>query len=477
MVRNGEAMRSTIVKQAFIVSIGSCILNWPAFINGYLFIFSDSSSHIVSATTASVDIYRGVSYGWLLIPGLMAGNMYIIAFTQAMLYSLLIWWIVGHYIQERTYPVFFIIITALSLFTSLSWLCGTLLPDAFTGMMLLSVWLLLVMPVTGNRIKLSICGLVLFYAVTVHLSHMAWIAGMAAALPLLRLIFQKHFTLSWRRYFVILAIACISLLSVPVVNRIYTGRFYITQSSSFFMMGKLWGNGLLEKYLDDNCGGKQWIMCEYRGKVHGTTKEFLWSDRMPYRLNSKIWKDEKYRNWQDEFQPIIRETLLHYPVSYLALSIPEMLKLSVNIGLDERIYLTPYTSIVIYIRDRIPEEVKKWEGSLIYRNRMPAWLVSGTTWSYRVLLMISALSLLVYAWHQRRRSEDLFIMALFFISYFGHALIFALLSESDPVRYQSRMGWCVIALALVLWARYAISSYQDFRARCMTPDTGKLLMS
>jgi hypothetical protein len=447
-----------IARQALAVIAGAILLNWPAIINNYLFIFSDSASHIVSAATGQVDPYRGITYSWLLLPGIALGKLCIVALAQALMYSLVIWWLVGHYINEKIYHIFFGIITVLSLFTSLSWLCGTLLPDALTGLLLLSLWSILVLPFYGNRIKMSICALLVWYSATVHLSHMIWIAGIAIALALLRLIFQKYFKLAWQRIVVIVALAGLSWLSLPAIINMYTGQFYVTQSASFFMMGKLWGNGLLGKYLDNNCNEKQWITCEYRGKVHGTTKEFLWSDRMPYRLNSKIWTEEKYRKWQDEFQPIIRETLMQYPFSYLGLCIPEMVKLSVNIGLDERIYLTPYTSILIFIKDMVPEEVKKWERSLIYRNRMPVWLFSGATWSYRVLLMISALSLLAYAWIQRRKREDLFVIALFIISYFGHSLIFALLSESDPVRYQSRIGWCMVALALVFWAKY-VSSY------------------
>jgi hypothetical protein len=107
-----------------------------------------------------------------------------------------------------------------------------------------------------------------------------------------------------------LAVAA-GVLLCPVSTYLVAGKFAFTPGGSIFVFGRLVQDGLVQRYLDDNCPDKTVKLCRYENHVPDTADEWLWTPTTPlYKLGG--WK-----GFKPEAERLIAETLRLYPYQHM----------------------------------------------------------------------------------------------------------------------------------------------------------------
>lgn len=165
-------------------------------------------------------------------------------------------------------------------------------------------------------------------------------------------ILPQNFILAW-------LLTLLSILLVPVVQWLCVGKFNYSGSSGF-IIARMAENGILEKYLAENCNSENnYALCKYKDQLSQNVTIFIWDPGSPFSLLGG------FDNKSDEYGKIFRETLVR--PEYLWLHIKESLKGTFQqlfyhkIGDGIHIYHEG-SSPASNIRAFIPQEYKSYLG-------------------------------------------------------------------------------------------------------------------
>lgn len=157
---------------AGLMLLGMVGLLLPAVINGYPLIFPDSSDYIM----LTLRIYRSPFYQfWVFVTGWKASPWPTII-AQAVLTS----WLVVLFLRveaRASATSCALVLIVLTLFSSLPVVTTFVMPDLFTGVMFLSLFLLVLRWARLNSALRVILFVLVALAVSVHLSHLLMAAG------------------------------------------------------------------------------------------------------------------------------------------------------------------------------------------------------------------------------------------------------------------------------------------------------------
>jgi hypothetical protein len=275
--------------QIFCVVIGSLFLLWPAIYNGYPLAYSDSHVFISQPVAGFMNWDKPFVYGPLILFFHAWQTLWLVIVAQALLVSHLLWLIVVTLTPEQkpvgAAPLSLVpttasawsmgkrhlwVCAALASVSTAPWFVSFLMPDIFSAMTVLCIFLL----GFSTRLKRTeVAWLVLLGAlsVSVHLSHLV-IAG-ACVFGVL--------CLGARR----LKIAVLPLVGAIVI--LLGTNFYAFQKAtisphgSVFMLARLSGDGNTKEILEKYCAQKNWYLCAWVDRLPTDSDDFLWNGQGP----------------------------------------------------------------------------------------------------------------------------------------------------------------------------------------------------
>ncbi len=257
----------------FNLTIGIIILCWVTLYNGYPVIYLDSATYIKSGFILETPFDRPITYSLFLM--LTSFYKLSLLFTVLIQNLILSWLLLECYIKclKISKVCFFsIVILILSSFTGLSWVSNQIFADLFTSFIFLSVFLILTYE-EQKRKKLYLLFFIFLLSVSSHLSHISITElFLFLSIPLTLWIFSK---LNNNRREVVLKRGAI-LVSLGFLAILTMGSA-ISKSSSIFFTGKLCENGILKKYLDENCDSKKYKLCKFKNELTYPAVDFVWS--------------------------------------------------------------------------------------------------------------------------------------------------------------------------------------------------------
>jgi hypothetical protein len=171
---------------ALAILFAALLLLWPAFWNGYPIVFSDTGTYLTQAIERYVGWDRPVFYSLFLLPLHMTVTTWPVIAVQALLLAHLL-----HLLRRSLLPgtsVWWLVpvAAALAVASPLPWLVSQLMPDVFTGVLVLALALLILCGdrlCTGERIWLVALTAL---AIAVHQSHVLLAAALLLVLLPLR---------------------------------------------------------------------------------------------------------------------------------------------------------------------------------------------------------------------------------------------------------------------------------------------------
>jgi hypothetical protein len=222
---------------------------------------------------------RPVTYGVFLMPFSRAQTLWLLPLAQGIIAVAVIDLALRVAGLRLTTGRFLALIAGLSLLTSLPWFSGQIMPDIFTGLVILLCYVLF----WGDSLpawQRGATSLVLAGAIAIHLSHLplyailaaASLGGLALAKPAERALPRLGRTAV--RAAVPLLVAMAFLVGS---NWTFHRRLVLSRSSSLFALAHLVGTGAAQRYLASACGTHAYRLCAERDSMVASSDWFLWA--------------------------------------------------------------------------------------------------------------------------------------------------------------------------------------------------------
>ena len=411
-------------------AVGALILLWPAWINGYPLLFSDTNAFIAQSLKGHFVWDKPYFYGPTLIALHFKMSLWPPLIAQALLVVNALW-LLTLSLGRQTVSYLLMSCTVLAIVSALPWFTSFLMPDIFSGITVVTLYVL----AFGDRLKAWVriwAGLLAVLSIGVHLTHLP----IALACLVGVVLFSIKRALS-----VLVAIAC-AFGHWITANGLAFQQYALSPHGSVFMLARLAADGHVEPVLQAQCEKQEWKLCHWKGRLPTDSDDFLWKPDGP------VWT---YPGGpialSSEARQIIRESLANNPVgvgmSALQNALSQMTKIRLgdtltSIWLDE--------TVGKYLREYFPpEEYVRFQSSLQAQDKLIGYVTPLNT--VHLIAVVVGLILTIYLTIQayRRGQKPLCALGLMVIlGLIANGVATGALSKPHD-RYQTRMAWLLVA--------------------------------
>lgn len=425
---------------ALAILAGAALLLWPAFLNGYPLVFSDTGAIL----EMSLEPTMGWDKPWVYAPFMhlfhWRWTLWMPVLAQGVILSHLLW------LLQRARGRHVLLCAALALGSAAPWFTSTLMPDFFTPITPLCLVLLAWGGLTrAEAVYVAVLGAV---AMASHLAHLPLAAACIATIALMQ----------WRaalRAALPLAGALGLLLATNFVGY---GRLAVSPHGSVFALARLIGDGPGRAYIDAACPTAGLQLCAWSGRLAHDSDEFLWH---PY---GPLWDRAL---WGDRFGPValapeasflVPAIVGSYPAEVLQAAIGNTMRQLTLLQVGDTLVADHLdTAVLPKLRHYFPvAEAERFMVGRQAQGRMAdaaGWLQP----LHLLLLGAGALgcALLILRWRQEPALARFALVVL--VALAANAFATGALSKPHH-RYGARIAWLVLLPPLLYAARRDTSS-------------------
>jgi len=436
------------------------MLMWPAVWNGFPLIFPDSGVYFGIIYGHDFAIDRSSFYGLLLKPVISllpsVAGLWFGIFVQCLAVAAAVWGTARCLIPKLSpmYALPFLAVFALA--TSVAWHAGQYMPDAFTGPLVLVVWLAALRdPSADGAAALWLAAIAM---ALMHYTHLPLLLGVAfttiacspAAGGALRSAFRRGVS-------ALLSVGIAAALLI-VANGSLLGRWNVAPMGPAFLFARLTEDGLTRPWLKDNCGKtapRQ--LCDARAEIPNDSQVLLWSGNSPY--TSWLWyppSEQERWTWIDRLAAANSGAIAARPMAFADNSLRSGIRQFASFqAIDDLCPQScggeqsgPAAALKLYR----PAAEAPLRASRQLVGTTPIALVRTVT---TPVATFSLLLLPVLLWWAGRRKDRLALSLLMSVAaaLVINALIAGAFSDIHD-RYQSRIIWLVPLAAAVVIARW-----------------------
>jgi hypothetical protein len=408
--------------------------------NGFPLIFYDTGAYMLQSFGDKFGPERSPVFSLFILFAGGGISLWLVVLLQALTVAFVMVEAARALAPRATVPVLLLVGAVLVLLTGLPWYVGQIEPDAFTPLVVLTLYLL---AFHAKRLGLWRCLLLTAIsglAIAVHPSHLGLAAGLAFVLLAYRVV--AFWRTEWPRVSVsapMLALV-LGLSMILGGNYHYTRHLFVSRAGPVFMFARMLQDGVVQKLLNETCPTSNYMLCRYRTVLPHRADKWLWG---PGTLFVKL---HRFIGTEKESARIVHDSLARYPLW--------------NAELAVRDALQQFT--LFYTGDQI--EPQQWILSTDFHQFIPRQLAAygkarqqkgelhfGTInmiqvpVAFLVLLLLGTGLVLAV---RRRDARASVLLGFVLIALWGNAIVCGIFSNPHA-RYQSRLIW-VPAFALAL---------------------------
>lgn len=326
--------------------------------------------------------------------------------------------------------------------TALPWLASMLLTDIFSGLAILSLFLLVV---HGDKIssleKWLLFALTSFAAAT-HSATLGVLLGLCCAGWMSRRYVRSRIPVTGlvRGSATIVAGAVMLLLA----NFALSGQFAWTPGGAGIAFGRMLQDGIVARYLNDHCPAMKLKLCPYRNELPATADDFLWGHSVFNTLG-------RFQGLSEEMGFIALNSLAEYPAWQAEAAVAATARQLVQVATGEGTTgWVPHTYAII--ERYLPGQAKTmraarqqhWDINFTAINRVHVPVALGS--------MLALLVIIAHGLWCRRLDDVTLLAAAICLALLGNAFICGALSGPHD-RYGARMVWIATFVVLIAAAK------------------------
>jgi hypothetical protein len=407
-----------------------------AFYNGYPLTFSnDTGIYLNSAFTGEIADSRPITYG--LFIGLMSLHitLWTVVIVQALIVALIVYYIFRYMSRSEGYVYHYIAFVALvSLMMGAGFEVSRLMPDVFTPVTILGTALIVWCPSLKLR-DMIVISVITVLSILIHNSHfficVILLCGLLGGYLFrqIRLLY-KSVQLRFTRIILVFGLAISSNLISAGIHYHYGGVFKSSFGGSVFLMANLIEMGVIDPYLKENCGKKNYKLCAYKDSI---PNNFLWADNTPL---------DKTGGWKaNEGEYMQMERDLFTSPGYLSKIVYKSVTYTIKqfFNYDITYAGKPSDFVDKAVQSHFPHEFNSYSHSPQNAGMLPS-LFRFINVGLHILVGIS-LFLLAYSLMKKQYSDQqLLSVILIFAGIVVNAWVCSMFSGVYP-RYQVRVVW------------------------------------
>jgi len=427
--------------RAAIIAIGAVLLVWPALVNHYPIVFSDTHAFLVQAGEPQMVWDKPFFYGPFLRALHLDTTLWLPLAGQGLIVSHLLWLTRAAFTPRldprRAAALHLGLCALLAAGSAAPWFVALLMPDIFAPVAVLCLFLLGFAPSLprGQAIWL---GVLAAFAIATHLSYLPLAAAVIAVALLLR------------GRPIVLAPLVAALTMLVASNAIGHGKPGISPYGSVFALARLVTDGPAQAVLARDCPEAGWRMCDWQGRFPPDSDNFMWDGTGP------VWSTPGGpKALAPEAAEIVRRTVLGEPWAVLHHAVANAAKQLVMVRLGDT--LGPewlQQSITGSLRAYFPPaEMQRLKAGRQWSDGLRA-VAAPLNVPHAALLVLGAgatLVLLGMAWRRHDRLAAAFA-AVVLVAVLANAVASGALSRPND-RYQARIAWLVLLPPLLALPR------------------------
>lgn len=430
---------------------GALLLVWPAFLNGYPLVFSDTGAFLHQTApppSGPLVIWdKPHVYGPLLHAFHWRVTLWGPLLAQGLMLSWLLWLTQRALRGGATPGAHLLVCAGTALLTTAPFTAALLMPDILAPAVLLALLLRGFARETLRLPETIALGVLASLGIAAHLSHLP----LAVAVVLLVLLVTRR-ALPTLRVAVPLLAALLILLGTNLWGH---GRAALSPHGATFALARLQADGPAAAVIRERCPAAGWYLCAFADRFPMDSDVFLWSPDSP--VNRAPDGTARFLGGallSAEAGVIVGETLRSRPL--------EVAQAMLQNAFAQLVTATAGDTLVddhlrAAVRPRIAEalparELAAYDAALQPRGALPA-AAAPFLWPHAPVLLLGA-ALATLAWWRAARASDMRRLGLVVGVLVGVAAnAFATGALSKPhLRYEARILWLmpvVAALALL----------------------------
>jgi hypothetical protein len=434
------------LRAAFAIALGGLFLLWPAFLNGYPLVFSDTGAFLHQTLGPLVIWDKPHVYGPLLHLFHWRISLWGPALAQGLMLSWLLWLVQRALAGAARPGGHLLVCLGVAALTTAPFTAALLMPDVFAPAVLLALLLLAFAREALSRAEARALGVLAAVGIAAHLSHLP----LAASVVTLALLVTRRIGPALRAA-APLAGAVLILLGTNLWGH---GRAVLSPHGASFALARLQADGPAARVIQARCPDAGWYLCAFAERLPMDSDEFLWSPASP--VNRAPDGSARFLGGallSAEAGAIVGETLRAYPLEVAQAMVLNTLRQLVTATAGDTLVAD---HLAVAVRPRIAEGFPARELAAYDAARQPRGLLAGAaaplTPAHRLLLLLGA-ALALLAWKRAAQAGDRRRLGLVVGVLVGvTANAFATGALSKPhLRYEARILWLmpvVAALAL-----------------------------
>ncbi len=441
-------------ERVLLILFGAIIVCFIAFLNKFPLVYSDTGTYIASGFNYFVPYDRPIFYGLFVRHVSLWTSLWLVIFAQGLIVSYVVFiTFTMFYAGTRRNFLFLFSLVFLTLFTGLSHNVSILIPDIFSPVAILC-FINLLFNNKLSKVQRVILFCIFIFSLLVHFSNLM-VMVVLSILILFYMLYKKlkKQTVSIKRNRMIGAsVAILSVFIIaPSVNYAFCKQFVLSRGSHVFMINHLLETGILEEYLNDECGKKNYKLCQYKDQLGW---DFIWRDDSPL-VKMGGWDATK-----DDYNKIIFDiiTTPKYAKDVALQSIEYSLIQYFNFDIFDYTPMVDKSAPLTQVSHCFPEYIRAYDSSRQSGNHFS---FSATSEIQRILVLISLAFLICIvftsALFSRVDTRLKWLVIIILVCSYLNALICSTFSGVDT-RFQDRIIW-LIPFAAILVAESFTSAY------------------
>lgn len=261
---------------ALLAALAAAI--YPALVNGYPLLYSDSGTYIVAGFLNYVPVDRPYFYSWFVRHTSLAVSVWFTVIAQSLLlfYALQV---AAKYVLGLKNSFYYacLLLVGLSFTTGLAYNNSQIIADAFSPLALLCFSTLLAAKYIPRGHKFFLIIIYLF-SLSVHTSHVLIFSLLAIGLWLVKLLFKKKEFFKQRKqnHNRLIFWSLASWLVISLFNFWLGAGFKPSKTSNIFLAARTIETGAAKIYLDKHCPDAPDELCEVKDNLPPHAVAFLW---------------------------------------------------------------------------------------------------------------------------------------------------------------------------------------------------------
>ncbi len=428
-------------------AVSSFIISMPALYNGYPIMYFDSGNYIAQSVELVAGDLNPMGYPLFVRAFSWRFSLWPVVFAQGLLVSVLIYLSLQTIFKgKNVWPIHFIIVTLLTLFTGMGWFSSLIMADVFAPVMVLGIYLFFT-PGTKWPVKVFALICIAFSAIT-HFSTQYILLAMFIGLMVLGKYVSQY---SYKELFVkgafLLLAYFASVIFINAYHYVDDKGFKSSNSRHVILMARLMETGILDDFLDENCQEGRYTLCYYRDQFPTRVSRFVWNKESPF------FKTGGWKKSEEEYKEILHEVFTD--PSYLAMfgykglisTFIQLVTFKVDI-----IHLKPGVGPDYWIHREFKHEEKAYKTG---RQAYSSPTLTTINMFYYVLCGISLMLIIIYFLKTNKASDiDLYLLiTIVLLGVFFNAAVNGTFSNV-VVRYQARINWLLVFAGLILVIKY-----------------------